>query len=77
MKGLKLHIGYIKLTNDPKVRLRKVYSQYLNYLSNESDNVIDEIEQSEISSFFKSRKKKEELREELINRFPRQPKLYL
>lgn len=58
LSALKMHIDYIKGKGDPKIKLRKVYQSYLDYLSVEDeDSIINEIEQSEITDQLKNKTK--------------------
>ena len=67
LSGLKKHIDYIFATGDSKIKLRKVYEEYLelsrNHLTVEEK---DEIEQSEVINLFKE-KSKSDLKSELDN----------
>ena len=68
LKALKLHIDYIEKKGDPKKKLRIIYQQYLNHLNVQPNGISkDEIEQKEISEYFKKGKSKAEIIEALNN----------
>jgi 5-methylcytosine-specific restriction protein A len=67
LSGLKKHIDYILTTGDSKIKLRKVYEEYLKLSKTQLTNIQkDEIEQIEIIDLFKEKSKKE-LKAELDN----------
>lgn len=68
LKAIKQHIEYIKVSNnDSKITLKKIYSKYLElYQKNKSGINLNELEQIEITEFYKE-KSKRELKAELDN----------
>ena len=68
LKALKLHIDYIEKKGDPKKKLRTIYQQYLSHLRVQPNGISkDEVEQEEISKYFKKSKSKAEIIEALNN----------
>ncbi|KAF9658223.1 HNH endonuclease [Tenacibaculum sp. ZH5_bin.1] len=58
LSALKMHIAYIKEKGDAKIKLRKIYQQYLDNLSIFDDpSMPDEIEQTEITNHLKDKTK--------------------
>ncbi len=68
LSGLEKHIEYSRGKRDAKIKLGKVYQNYLDYVENEL-HVFDkdEREQNEISNYLKKSKTRSELIEELNN----------
>jgi predicted restriction endonuclease len=68
LSALKMHIDYIADRGDSKIKLRKVYQRYMDDLSYQPTVIDqDEVEQKEISEYFKNNKSKAEIVEELRN----------
>ena len=64
LSGLKKHIDYIKDKGDSKIKLRKVYQEYLNEISASTNNLnLDEKEQTEITKHFEGNKRDELIKE--------------